>query len=54
MKIKTASEIETAIDNAQIDWSGEYSAAFYYKESRDVDIKSFFWRTCSRFHFGSF
>lgn len=42
LKIKTASEIETAIDNAQIDWSGEYSAAFYYKESRDVDIKSFF------------
>ncbi|MEC0273992.1 DUF6449 domain-containing protein [Peribacillus frigoritolerans] len=41
LKIKTASEIETAIDNAQIDWSGEYSAAFYYKESRDVDIKSF-------------
>lgn len=41
LKIKTVSEIETAIDNAQIDWSGEYSAAFYYKESRDVDIKSF-------------
>lgn len=41
LKIKTASEIETAIDNAQIDWNGEYSAAFYYKESRDVDIKSF-------------
>lgn len=41
LKIKTASEIETAIDNAQIDWGGEYSAAFYYKESRDVDIKSF-------------
>ncbi|MBT2715371.1 DUF6449 domain-containing protein [Bacillus sp. ISL-57] len=41
LKIKNASEIETAIDNAQIDWSGEYLAAFYYKESRDVDIKSF-------------
>ncbi|MBT2614395.1 MULTISPECIES: DUF6449 domain-containing protein [unclassified Bacillus (in: firmicutes)] len=33
LKIKNASEIETAIDNAQIDWSGEYLAAFYYKES---------------------
>ncbi|RRN72419.1 hypothetical protein EI200_07475 [Peribacillus simplex] len=41
MKINTSPEIETAIDNAQIDWGGEYSAAFYYKDSRDVDIKSF-------------
>jgi ABC-2 type transport system permease protein len=41
LKIKTASEIETAIDYTQIDWGGEYSAAFYYKKSRDVDIKSF-------------
>jgi ABC-2 type transport system permease protein len=41
LKINTVSEIETAIDNAQIGWGGEYSAAFYYKDSRDVDIKSF-------------
>lgn len=41
LEINTVSEIETAIDNAQIGWGGEYSAAFYYKDSRDVDIKSF-------------
>ncbi|MDM5454700.1 DUF6449 domain-containing protein [Peribacillus simplex] len=41
MKINTSPEIDLAIDNAQIDWGGEYSAAFYYKDSRDVDIKSF-------------
>ncbi|WP_061462202.1 DUF6449 domain-containing protein [Peribacillus simplex] len=41
MKINTSPEINLAIDNAQIDWGGEYSAAFYYKDSRDVDIKSF-------------
>ncbi|CAH0204897.1 hypothetical protein SRABI96_02023 [Peribacillus sp. Bi96] len=41
LKINTASEIETAIDHAQINWDGEYAAAFYYKDSRGVDIKSF-------------
>ncbi|MGG4266643.1 DUF6449 domain-containing protein [Peribacillus simplex] len=41
MKINTSPEIEMAIDNAQVDWGGEYSAAFYYKDSSGVDIKSF-------------
>ncbi|AOH54047.1 hypothetical protein ABE28_006760 [Peribacillus muralis] len=41
LKINTLSDIDTLIDNAQIDWDGEYLAAFYYKDSREVDIKSF-------------
>ncbi|MGE7764248.1 DUF6449 domain-containing protein [Peribacillus sp. NPDC096540] len=41
LKLDQTSEIESAIDNAQIDWGGDYSAAFYYKDSRNIDIKSF-------------
>lgn len=41
LKLDQTSEIESAIDNAQIDWGGDYLAAFYYKDSRNIDIKSF-------------
>ncbi|MFD6443394.1 hypothetical protein ACFWDG_27410, partial [Peribacillus sp. NPDC060186] len=41
LKLDQTSEIESAIDNAQNDWGGDYAAAFYYKDSRNVDIKSF-------------
>jgi ABC-2 type transport system permease protein len=36
-----AQQIEQQPNRLKIDWNGEYSAAFFYKESRDVDIKSF-------------
>ncbi|WP_340373112.1 DUF6449 domain-containing protein [Peribacillus sp. FSL E2-0218] len=41
LKINTLSEIDTLIANAQVEWSGEYVAVYHYKDSRDVDIKSF-------------
>ncbi|QNU05806.1 DUF6449 domain-containing protein [Peribacillus butanolivorans] len=41
LKLDQTSEIESAIDTAQINWGGDYLAAFYYKDSRNIDIKSF-------------
>ncbi|MGE7781273.1 DUF6449 domain-containing protein [Peribacillus sp. NPDC097264] len=42
LKIDQPDEIEMAIENSQLDYGeGKYTAVFYYKDSRDFEIRTF-------------